>query len=130
MNSLISKFIACAICAGYGHDSGRSHISDDVIVDMKSQALQIGETDDGASQLLGLLAHESFWVRFHTAQVLIWFFPTLRQSDKMQAVQTLKELLSVDGMVALSAQVALGVYESRSTSGLQDQASQVPFFKN
>lgn len=119
MNSLISKFIACAICAGYGHDSGRSHISDEVIDDIKSQALQIGETDNGLDKLHGLLMHESVWVRFHASQVLVWLFPNIKQSDKMQAVQTLKDLLLVDGMVALSAQVALGVYESRSASSSQ-----------
>lgn len=113
MNPLIAKFIACAICAGYGHDTGRSHISDDVIEDIRSLALQIGETEDGLTKLFDLLVHESAWVRFHASQTLIWLFPSLKQSEKMQAVQTLKDLLLVDGIVALSAQVAVGVYESK-----------------
>jgi hypothetical protein len=121
MKSLIAKFVACSICAGYGHDSGRSHISDDVIEDLKTQALQIEKSDGGVKSLLDLFKHESVWVRFHAAQVVLWLFPSLNQSDKLQALQTLRGLLSVDGMVALSAQVTLGVYESRAPGGQNKQ---------
>ncbi len=113
---LINKFIACSICAGYGHDSGRSQISDTVIGDLKSLALQISESDGGVRPLLDLLSHESHWVQFHAAGVLINLFPQLAECDKNVAATTLHRLLSVDGIVALSAQVALGLYESRSGS--------------
>lgn len=109
MKSDIERFFDCANCCGYCIDSGRAELVDEIAPDMRKLYKKILEDDQtGVASLEKLMAQNNpHWVRYYSAVVL-----NDKRRDK--AKLTLQELLSIDGMVALSSKVSLSSFEKEA----------------
>ena len=108
MNPLIERFVSCAICCGYCIDSGRAQLFDEIGPDLcrfRDKILAVGVA--GVASLRELLAPDnSHWVRYFASEALIQELPD-------DAISTLKELQKIDGLVALSSEVALSFHAKK-----------------
>src|SRR6266446_7415371 len=88
----LERFVACAICIGYCHDSGRSHLTDDFQRDMFGLHLLLGADEPSRLDVLSNLVatNSNPWVRYHAAILML-------QSGRKDALPILEALEQQSG---------------------------------
>lgn len=102
-DAAIDGFVKCAMSAGYCHDSGRSHFAEAIQEDLAAMFAMMGHTEvERQRRIVELcLHHESPWVQYYAAAIVLRFEPA-------SALPVLDQLAQLpQGMVAVVANQAL-----------------------
>lgn len=92
-DEVVAWFESAAIAYGYAHDTARSKVADEILVDLNKIVACAKKLNPAAEARLAALMTEGRtpWVRYCAAMLMMQF-------DRVQAVASLKQLSGEQGM--------------------------------